>query len=139
MSVKEVNMYILVCGGRDYKDKEKVFKVLDTFRNVNFSNAGMINIQIVEGGAPGADSLAGEWARANHLDSYASWAGYGKGLYEVKADWGQYGKAAGPLRNKRMLENFPIDLVIAFKGGSGTQDMINKALKKGIIVLEVKE
>lgn len=124
-------MYILVCGGREYKNKEKVFDILGTIVPAMDTDEWVEpkqNIHIVEGGATGVDQFAGEWAKAN---KYL--------LHEVPADWAQYGKAAGPIRNNLMLKVYPIDLVIAFKGGSGTKDMVAKALKKGIIVLKVAE
>lgn len=49
------------------------------------------------------------------------------------ADWGRYGKAAGPIRNQEMLES-GIDLVIALPGGRGTADMVRRAEGAGVPV-----
>jgi hypothetical protein len=50
------------------------------------------------------------------------------------ADWDKYGKAAGPIRNKQMLDEGNPEKVIAFrfKNSRGTQNMINQAEKAGI-------
>jgi hypothetical protein len=52
------------------------------------------------------------------------------------ADWDANGKAAGPLRNQRMLEAFNPDMVLAFPGGRGTADMVRKAKRRGVKVVE---
>jgi hypothetical protein len=46
------------------------------------------------------------------------------------------GKKAGPLRNQRMLDEGRPDLVVAFPGGGGTEDM-RCAVKAGVSVHEV--
>jgi hypothetical protein len=114
-------MTILVCGGRDYKNKEKVFKVLDAIIGTDYAH-------VITGGANGADKYAIEWAEGQGIDRTI-----------CDADWTTHGKAAGPIRNSEMLRDYPVDLVLAFKGGTGTKDMVDKAMKKGIVVLEVKE
>ena len=50
---------------------------------------------------------------------------------EMPADWTKHGKAAGPIRNQKMLDECP-DLVVAFPGGKGTADMVRRAMKAGI-------
>lgn len=53
------------------------------------------------------------------------------------ADWAAHGRSAGPLRNARMLAEFKPDVVIAFKGSRGTQDMVSRAEAAGIRVVKV--
>ncbi len=50
-----------------------------------------------------------------------------------KADWDTHGKAAGPIRNREMLDRRP-DLLLAFWNGRspGTKDCINQAVKMKI-------
>ncbi len=77
---------------------------------------------IIEGGAKGADKIAGKWAQDYAHECYP-------------ADWDRYGKAAGPIRNGQMLTNGKPDLVIAFKDGfdpspdakGGTEHMVRLA------------
>jgi hypothetical protein len=49
-------MKFIVCGGRDYSDKARLHRVLDGVHKKCTIHA------IIEGGAPGADRLAREWA-----------------------------------------------------------------------------
>jgi predicted Rossmann-fold nucleotide-binding protein len=53
------------------------------------------------------------------------------------ANWPKHGKGAGFIRNQQMLNEGKPDLMIAFPGGKGTADMIEKAIKAGIKVIEV--
>lgn len=83
------------------------------------------DIEIIEGGAKGADSAAADFAIVNYTK-----------LTEVKADWEKYGKAAGMIRNRQMIDLKP-DLVIAFPGGIGTANMVTIARMNGVEVMEV--
>lgn len=111
---------ILVCGGRDYADLGRLTLVLNAVREQPYEED-----VIIHGDAPGADSLAGQYARAC-------------GLPEVKvpANWTFYGNRAGPIRNGWMLRLAP-DEVIAFPGGTGTQNMVDQAWAAGIPVRKV--
>jgi len=51
-------------------------------------------------------------------------------------EWKRYGPKAGPIRNKQMLDEGRPDLVVAFPGGNGTNDMVKKAKAAGIEVIE---
>jgi hypothetical protein len=54
---------------------------------------------------------------------------------EFFADWAVHGKAAGPIRNREMI-NYGADLLIAFpdSGSRGTKDCATYAASKGIEV-----
>ena len=112
-------MRVLVCGGRDYADRGALFSALDRLA----SKRGVS--EVIHGGATGADSLAGEWARAR-----------GVMCSVFRADWERHGRAAGPKRNQRMLEEGKPDGVVAFPGGRGTADMIQRAKAAGLTVWE---
>jgi hypothetical protein len=109
---------VLVCGGRDYADRQRLFRLLD----FNRAKIGLL----VHGAAKGADSLAGAWATARKVRQLA-----------FPADWKKYGRKAGPIRNVQMLREAVPDLVVAFPGGVGTQHMIGIARKAGVRVIEV--
>jgi len=111
---------VLVCGGRDYDDFERVEAVLSKLH----AEAGID--AIIQGGARGADLLAYNWAH---------WAGVPCEQYD--ADWEAFGRMAGGMRNKAMLDEGRPDLVIAFPGGSGTRNMIRQARKAGVEVIEI--
>jgi len=52
------------------------------------------------------------------------------------ADWAQHGRAAGPIRNQRMLTQGKPDLVVAFhdnlEHSKGTKNMLKQATEKGV-------
>lgn len=109
---------VLVCGGRDFRDRNLVFTTLDALQPQPWL--------IIEGGARGADALAQSWA----LDRRVTRLTY-------PAEWNKHGPAAGPIRNARMLAEGKPDLVIAFPGGAGTADMVAKARAAGVEVIEI--
>lgn len=108
-------MKVLVCGGRDYADEEHLTAVLDRLY------AADPEMCIIHGGAPGADTMAGQWAKERGLP-----------VLQCDANWVYYGKAAGPIRNQWMLQYGQPDLVVAFPGGRGTADMVTRAKLAGI-------
>lgn len=118
-------MRVLVCGGRDYGNKANIFAELEML------NAFNMTLCVISGGAPGADAHAEEWARANIK------RGNGVSFHGFKADWDKHGKAAGPIRNQEMLDRGRPDLVLAFPGGRGTEDMVKRAEAAGIPVRRV--
>lgn len=99
-----------VTGGRDYKDGKRVWQVLDTLRKE------IGEFFLVNGDAPGADTLTTKWCEARGVD------------YRLfPAAWECFGAAAGPKRNKEMRD-FGLDYLIAFPPGpkpnSGTRGMV---------------
>ena len=114
---------ILVCGGRDYKDRDRVFAELD-----RINEACGDPICVIAGGATGADAFAEEWARSK--------IGKREGIsfHGFKANWKELGRAAGPIRNQKMIDRGKPNLVLAFPGGRGTADMIHRAEEAGIPV-----
>lgn len=123
-------MRILVCGGRDFgikhKEYEFIHRKLHQIVEDYGRNKPIIPIIIV-GGARGADTAAEDWAVMN-------WCAYEK----YPADWVRHGKAAGVIRNRKMLmEGKPV-LVVAFPGGKGTANMAGQARVAGIPVMEIE-
>lgn len=108
---------VIVCGGRDYSHRNHVFGALDRLHR----ERGIACV--IHGGAGGADSLAGEWAE-----------GAGVPVQRFPADWKVSARAAGPLRNARMIAEGQPDGVVAFPGGKGTADMIAQAEAAGLKV-----
>jgi hypothetical protein len=113
---------VLVCGGRDFKARAYLYDVLDT----HHKTMGPFT-WLVEGGAPGADSLAAQWAESRGVEGRS-----------VAADWSRDGRTAGPLRNRRMLVEDKPDLVIAFPGGRGTANMVAQARGAGIRTISIR-
>lgn len=85
------------------------------------------NLVIISGMAKGADSIAAGWAVSNDVT-----------LERYFPDWDNYGKAAGIIRNKEMLENGEPDLIMAFPGGIGTTNMIKIGRACNVEIKEYK-
>ena len=130
-------MRVLICGDRNYgrypgdssknplaakRFEHKAYKkVLAYVKTLPESTV------IIDGMAKGADTLAHRAALACELN----WERY-------PAQWDLFGKAAGPIRNKQMLDEGKPDLVVYFhddiESGKGTKGMVNIARKRGIEV-----
>ncbi len=116
-------MRLLVCGGRDFEDRQFVFASLDkilTRRVVTLLVHGACQGQ--DGKLRGADRWADEWAAERHIE-----------CVPCPADWDKHGPRADPLRNAHMLTLKP-DGVVAFPGGRGTEGMARLASEAGVPV-----
>jgi hypothetical protein len=116
-------MRLIICGGRDFTDAKSANEFISKITN----HAWMKPLTIIHGGAKGADAIAGAWAAAN-----------GCKCEVYKADWAGQGRAAGPIRNRRMIAEGKPDAVIALPGGRGTQDMVKQAFAAGLVVHSFK-
>jgi len=101
---------LIVAGGRDFVDYQRAHAVL--FALAEEAGADR-SISIVSGMARGADRVAYEIAKAENIK-----------CYEFPADWNQYGKRAGYLRNENMAR--VANGLLAFWDGKsrGTAHMI---------------
>lgn len=111
---------ILVCGGRDYADYAHVVEVLD----------GLTPAFIIHGAARGADRLAARYARARGVRCQAYPA-----LWRPGGPTGPIDCRAGFDRNQQMLDDGDPDLVVAFPGGNGTADTVDRARQAGVEVI----
>lgn len=110
---------IIIAGGRDFTDKDffdkSVSGVLDELKGV----------EIVSGHSSGADSLAEAYAKR-----------MGIALKVFPANWRKYGAAAGPIRNREMLDYILAaePMLIAFWDGKskGTKNMIEQARRENV-------
>lgn len=121
---------VIVCGSRDFSG-DRTF-IADELNEImlwlgeclRFSE----DVEFVAGGARGVDTVAAEVLQT-----------MGHRVKVMPADWERDGKAAGFLRNKRMLD-YCMDAqwrwCVAFWDGKsvGTKDMVSKCLKNGFIV-----
>lgn len=106
-------MKLIVCGGRDYEDREALKRAI----------LQLGPTQIAHGAARGADSLADSIARE-----------LGIPVTSFPAKWDLHGRSAGYRRNGEMLADFKPDSVLAAPGGNGTADMVAKSLRAGVRV-----
>ena len=113
-------MKLLVTGGRNYSNFERVNKVL-----IWLHDQTPITL-LVSGGATGADYWCKLWAET---------LGIPVATYAITPRcWKKYGKSAGPRRNQMMLDEEKPDRCIAFPGGRGTADMVLRCEKRGVPV-----
>jgi hypothetical protein len=83
-------MKVLICGSRNLVPSHAL---LDRLIKKLEDSTGREVTEIIEGSATGVDRRAGEYAKL-----------HGYNLTEVNADWNKYGRAAGPIRNSKMVE-----------------------------------
>jgi predicted Rossmann-fold nucleotide-binding protein len=114
-------MRVLVCGGRDNHDEEYVEKALDRL----LATRGPFE-RLIHGDARGVDRMAGKWARD-----------HGVLEWDFLPEWHRVDHNDGEGRNQRMIAEGAPDLVIAFPGGVGTENMIELARAAGIEVMEI--
>lgn len=138
---------VLTTGSRTWDDVAAIHDVLlDTWHDAR--QDGWPGIEVLEGGATGADSIVAAWTRQN--------AGDGVGHQRVPANWSgpctdtcppdhrrtahgtTYCPLAGHRRNQQMVDAGPA-LCLAFRRGksTGTADCIRRAKAAGIPVREV--
>jgi len=114
-------MNVLVTGGRNFADYQTVENAMDSLL------LKYPTLELIHGGASGADALADRWAKKRLVPCEV-----------FPADWKKHGRAAGPIRNQEMLDQHP-QIVVAFPGGRGTQDMILRAKRAKITVIIVDD
>lgn len=120
MQVGKVKRRLLVCGSRRWQDFQTIRKVLEYCWAAGYR-------RLCHGDAIGADRIGGLLAKR---------IGYKVTVFP--ADWDTHGKAAGRIRNQRMLDEFQPDLVIAFRSpgaSNGTDHMVSIAQAMGITTL----
>lgn len=103
---------LVVAGGRDFEDYELLSKHLDDISK-NYEI-----LEIVSGTAQGADTLGERYARAHNIP-----------IKRFPAYWNKYGRSAGYIRNKQMVEY--ADAVLVFWNGTsrGTKLTIDLAVR----------
>lgn len=111
-----------ICGGRSFSDRSMFDSAM-----LDITQLRGCPSRIIEGGARGADYMAFEWATRMAVP-----------VVEVYANWDAHGKAAGPIRNQKIIDAHRPAVLIAFPGGNGTADMVNRARTAGIDVIEIK-
>ena len=115
---RPATLRVLCTGGRNFSDRSLAIATLTAIEKIY----GKID-QLIHGNAAGADLICNEWAIEG-----------GVSVRAVNAEWKLYGKAAGIIRNKKMLLYKP-NLVVAFPGGKGTAHMTKIAQEAGIVTL----
>lgn len=117
-----VPIVLAVTGGRRYWNREFIFTELDKI------HARWPVKLLIHGGALGADLTASEWA----VDRGIWMRGY-------PANWWKHEKVAGPIRNRWMLLDGKPGIVVAFKGGHGTLNMVMNTRRENIRLIDLRD
>lgn len=112
-------MKCIIAGSRDIRDYHYlvgcIYQVKWSFKIA----------EVVSGGALGVDRMGERWANEN-----------GKPVKYFEADWDEYGRSAGPIRNQEMAE-YADALILLWHGdrdkSPGSFDMLTKAIAAGLI------
>ena len=106
---------IVIGGCRNYND----YTLFSEYVKSCLSEFISDNVTIISGHCSGVDCMAERYAKENGLKCLV-----------YPADWGKYGRAAGPIRNKALVENS--DAIIAFWDGKskGTKNLIDIAARQ---------
>ena len=118
-------MKIAIIGSRSFSDYQELENKVQKFLaewNCELNSS----VEIVSGGAVGADSLGEVFAQNHHLE-----------MISILPDWKKFGRGAGIVRNREIAET--ADAVIAFwdgasKGTKSTIDFFRDQKKKIKIV-----
>ena len=112
-------MRVLICGDRNWTDVKAIEDYVRTLPK---------DTVVIEGEASGADSIARRVAEK-----------YGLKVVAYVAQWTTYGRAAGPIRNRQMLEEGKPDIVVAFhnniESSKGTKNCLRQAEALGIKIM----
>lgn len=111
---------ILIFGSRDWTDEEAISVVLNGYLS------DVTPLEVLNGGAGGADRIAQAWADTNVV---VCWT--------LEADWAKHGKGAGPIRNQAMLDEGKPDVAWGFvtkplEESRGSADMARRARAVGV-------
>jgi hypothetical protein len=116
---------LVVTGGRDYDDRDPLESVLDGIHE-------RLTVDVlIEGEARGADTLAREWAESRGIT-----------VEPYPAKWQEYGRKAGPIRNRQMIDEGRPDYAAVFYDrprdkSRGTANMHTQLDAFGIKILAV--
>lgn len=117
-------LYLVVTGGRNLEDRAVVYAELDA----------RLVVLVFHGGATGADRLAGDWCDER-----------GVPCITMRAPWRRLRNAAGPTRNRWLVEIAKTLATargarlegLAFPGGAGTADCVARLEAAGVPVTRV--
>jgi len=89
-----------------------------------------IKITIVSGHCRGVDSLAERYAKENDYK-----------LDIFPADWEKYGRAAGPIRNEKMVASAQVVLALWDYKSKGTKNLIENAqlFKRKLFIVKINQ
>ena len=113
-------MKVIIAGGRDFYDYRTLLE--------GILESGFDITSVVSGCAPGADTLGENYAVENELP-----------VKQFKANWKQYGNAAGPIRNRQMAQYADVLIAVWDGKSKGTHNMMEEMnkLKKPVFLVYI--
>ncbi|MCH8049006.1 DUF2493 domain-containing protein [Patescibacteria group bacterium] len=113
-------MKIAIVGSRTGWTEKEIHEYLDHYKSKNNLDVK----EVVSGGAIGVDTFAESWAKKNDIKTFIFYP-----------NWSKYGRGAGMIRNKLIIDRS--DSVIAFmtEGSKGTKNSVNYAKKQNKLLL----
>lgn len=137
-------MKLIIAGGRDIETGlQLITQIIETYYSVCHGDNTLFDptqiTEVVSGGANGIDSAGELWANVTYKRNDGSIKSKIK-VKRFKPDWKTYGKAAGPIRNKKMAK-YADALLLIWDGkskGSANMKKEMKALGKPIFEEIVK-
>lgn len=116
-------MFLAIVGYRDFTDYEMFCKKVNEWVIMNGKPE-----TIISGGCRGTDEMAKKYAE-DHKYKFD----------EYKPNWKKYGKAAGLIRNKIIVDKCTHVIAFLSDKSKGTFDTINKAysIKKDVTVYKI--
>jgi hypothetical protein len=112
-------MKVIIAGSRTINNIELVEKAI--------KESGFEITEVVCGCCEGVDTQGELWALKNGIP-----------VKQFPADWKKFGKSAGPLRNKEMVNYGEALLAIHANNSKGTRHIIDYAKRKGIPVFVIE-
>lgn len=106
-------MKVIIAGSRYIEDYNLVAQAID--------DSGFEITEVVSGCSRGVDKIGESWARSHGIP-----------IEHYQADWQNFGKAAGPVRNRGMAQYADALIAILAPGSKGTADMIRQAKIYGL-------
>lgn len=114
-------MKVVIAGTR-YKDPANKIPFDDYGLVVQSVQRSGFNItEVVCGQAIGVDKLGDQWASANDCEV--------RYMPVTPEEWNKYGKAAGPMRNRRMAEYCDAAIIIWDGVSPGSRNMIDEMIR----------
>jgi len=110
-------MKVIIAGSRDLDNVSHTLESKVTFVEQVVTNSGMGVTKVLCGGAKGADQWGKAWAMSRHLP-----------VEVYTANWQDYGKAAGMIRNNAMADDAD-GLILIWDGKSRGSAHMKKAAK----------
>lgn len=112
-------MKTIIAGSRTIQDYAAVERAVQ--------ESGFEITQVVSGCARGVDELGKQWGYRHDIP-----------IANFPADWGTYGKQAGPIRNAAMAQ-YAEALILVWNGTSpGSRNMLEAAQKHGLKIFEFR-